>query len=136
MKNMKKITDQYGNLFIYDNDNLTKINNSINIFTFNHQDRKIKKTKTPFLNNYLYEIKNLSKWIKFKNISFRWEEVLYFLEIPYKKFDLFYIANEIQKKENFKNYNDFLNLLIKINCFFHYRNEKKELSFYEWKYKN
>jgi hypothetical protein len=132
---MKKITDENGNLFIYNNQSLIRIEKGLNIVTFNSNDRKITKTKTQFLNDYLYEIKNLTKWIKFKNISFRWEEVLYYLDIDYKELDLVYISNELQKKENLKNYNDFINLLIEINCFFHYRNENKELSFYEWKFK-
>ena len=132
---MKIIKDQFTNVFFIKNENLIRIDKCLNIITFTSNDRKITKTKTPFLNNYLYEIKNLSKWIKFKNISFRWEEVLYYLDIDYKEIDLYYISNEIQKKVNLKNYNDFLNLLIKINCFFHYKNEKKELSLNEWKFK-
>jgi hypothetical protein len=132
---MKKITDENGNLFIYNNQSLKRIEKGLSIVTFNSNDRKITKTKTQFLNDYFYMIKNLSKWIKFKNVSFRWEEVLYYLDIDYKEYNLSYISNEISKKENLKNYNDFLNLLIEINCFFHYRDKKKELSFYEWKLK-
>lgn len=84
---------------------------------------RILSSKTKFLDSYLYNI-GLSCWLRYKDCSFRWEEVLFFLEIPppeniYDDLDLSYFAEKVEEKLNGRNFYD---ILIEIQVYFNQDN--------------
>ena len=101
----------------------------------NYDSRRILSTKTKFLDSYLYECRNLTAWIRYKNCSFRWEEVLFFLDIPMFKdndLNLKLFSEKVQEKFN----GNFFGLLKKIEIFFNQENDelnwKRKKDFSSW----
>ena len=86
-----------------------------------HKDsRRIISTKTKFLDNYIYECKNLTEWLRYKDWNFRYKEVLFFLEIPIKNFEMDIKEFSLKVEEKFNG--NFLGLLKKIEIYFNQEN--------------
>ena len=106
-------------------------------FSFNtkkYDSTRILSTKTKFLDDYLYECRNLTAWIRYKDCMFRWEEVLFFLGIPLNNedVDLKYFSEKVQEKFN----GNFYGLLKKIEVYFNQENDdlnwKRKKEFSSW----
>lgn len=102
---------------------MKKININYVIVSFNNDEttKRVLSTKTKFLDNYLYKCKGLDSWIRYRDCHFRWEEVLYFLDIPIVDYeiDLIYFSEKVQEKFN----GNFYQLLFKVQ---HYLNSEDE----------
>jgi hypothetical protein len=107
-------------------------------FSFNNENydsRRVLSTKTKFLDSYLYECRNLTAWFRYKDCKFRWEEVLFFLDIPMFKDDdlnLKLFSEKVQEKFN----GNFFGLLKKIEIYFNQEDDdlnwKRKKEFSSW----
>jgi len=93
-------------------------------YSFNFKDKRVISSKTKFLDDYIYKCRNLTAWLRYRDSVFRWEEVLFFLEIPNKnvQVDLEYFSKEVEKKYN----GSFYALLKKIEVYFNQEDLEKQ----------
>ena len=93
-------------------------------YSFSFKERRVISSKTKFLDDYIYRCGNLTAWIRYRDCQFRWEEVLFFLEIPNKKggVDLEYFSKEVEKKYK----GNFYILLKKIEVYFNQEDRNKQ----------
>ena len=91
-------------------------------FSFNTKgNRRILSTKTKFFNSNLYRCENLTAWLRYKECMFRWQEVLFFLDIPpFEKLDLVLFAEKVQENWN----GNFYELLKLIEVYFNQEDVK------------
>jgi len=112
--------------------NLSDIKYSFN--NKNFDSKRILSTKTKFLDSFIYECRNLTEWIRYKDCKFRYKEVLYFLEIPLggDDIDLKYFSKNVSEKFN----GSFYGLLKKIEIYFNQENDdlnwKRKEEFSKW----
>ncbi len=103
---------------------MKKININNVIISFNNykKPKRVLSSKTKFLDNYLYKCKGLDSWIRYRDYHFRWEEVLYFLDIPIigYEIDLIYFSEKVQEKFN----GNFYQLLFKVQHYFNCEDQK------------
>ena len=68
-------------------------------FSFNTKgNKRILSTKTKFFKSHLYRCEGLTAWLRYKECMFRWQEVLFFLDIPqFEKLDLDLFAEKVQE---------------------------------------
>ena len=98
------------------------------------KSQRIISSKTKFLDDYLYRCRGLSMWYRYRDCHFRWEEVLFFLEIEYKKYSFKDFVKIVEE-----NFNDnFYELLIDMQNYFNDHDYKKRddvtADFNKWKY--